>query len=139
MLHELVYASKAQDFVNDEHVAKILLSARCKNEELSITGLLLFDGSNFLQIIEGDPTAVKEVFACIERDDRHFDIKLFHSGPIKKRYFDSWQMAFHREQSCIAGLDDRSWEQLGHDLKSVGSDQSMGIRILRLLHISLKM
>ena len=41
-------------------------------------------------MLEGEEAAVRALFASIEADKRHRDVKVVASGPLGKRLFDDW-------------------------------------------------
>ena len=59
-----------------------------------LTGALLFTGVCFCQVLEGDRTAVDEIFDSIQRDGRHRNISLLSLRPTSKRLFPKWSMAY---------------------------------------------
>lgn len=93
-LQELIYTSVAHADGNDEDVKNILASSQRNNAALSVTGLLLFDGQRYIQILEGDSTNVDSLFEVISQDSRHHDLELLHKGQVKGRSFENWRMAY---------------------------------------------
>ena len=93
-LQELIYTSVAHADGNDEDVKNILASSQRNNAALFVTGLLLFDGQRYIQILEGDSTNVDSLFEVISQDSRHHDLELLHKGQVKGRSFENWRMAY---------------------------------------------
>ena len=58
-------------------INSILLESRYRNQQLGITGLLLFDGTYFMQTIEGPPRETRTVFVQIASDKRHAEVVPF--------------------------------------------------------------
>lgn len=75
-------------------IERILQAARRNNEARGITGALLYSDGCFGQVLEGPLPAVEAIFEKIERDHRHFDVKVLHFKPVDKRSFGDWSMAF---------------------------------------------
>ena len=96
-----VYFSSAVQKLSLEEVLAMLRSIRPKNQQLGITGMLLYRDGNFLQVIEGPQTAVRKLISTIERDARHRNIVLLGVKPIAERQFSEWSMAF-RDVSKMA-------------------------------------
>ncbi|MES2520055.1 MAG: BLUF domain-containing protein [Bacteroidota bacterium] len=94
-MYELVYRSTANRETTREDIANILKIARIFNAENDITGCLLFHNNEFVQILEGDKTAVKGLFAKIAKDDRHTKVLLLAEDEIEERLFEKWSMAYH--------------------------------------------
>jgi phosphatidylserine/phosphatidylglycerophosphate/cardiolipin synthase-like enzyme len=66
--------------------------ARVKNLELGVTGVLLFNGRNFVQFLEGPEDAVEALFAKIKQDERHFSVTVIERKTIQARSFSDWAM-----------------------------------------------
>jgi hypothetical protein len=104
MLISLIYVSTAVNLMSNEELLDILRISRKKNETKSVTGMLLYKGGNFMQVLEGPEESVNEVFSAIQADSRHTDIILISNEPIEKRQFADWKMAF-------VNLDDENIRQ----------------------------
>jgi len=72
------------------------------NERSGITGLMLFNGFNFLQCIEGERAAANDCMRRIERDDRHSGLTIVSHSKLARRQFTEWRMA---DQSMPAKSD----------------------------------
>lgn len=95
MHYELVYASRIAPGLDPRFVADIVRRARVKNRRIGVTGLLVFDGESFCQLLEGGQLAVLELAEAIERDPRHEGYRVLHEGPRNEaRRFDNWHMAY---------------------------------------------
>jgi hypothetical protein len=96
-VYKLVYCSTgcidgtAPELSSQIH--RILDVARKNNEEGAVTGALLFSGANFAQALEGPLPAVERIFEKIQRDPRHRDVTVLHSGESDQRDFPTWSMA----------------------------------------------
>ena len=108
-MHRLVYFSSAVQLFDDEDLIKILSKARKFNEDNDITGMLLYAKGNFMQILEGEKTAVQATFGRIEKDERHHDIRVIFNNSAPKRLFEGWRMGFKMltedELSKISGFE----------------------------------
>lgn len=87
---------------------EMLKKARQKNTALGITGLLLHNNGNFLQLIEGSKENVTALFNTISNDDRHRDIIVLISESTNDRLFPEWSMGLREitteEFNRIPGL-----------------------------------
>lgn len=90
-LTQLIYTSRPFGFDNATLNA-ILIEARANNPKHKITGALICRADMYLQLLEGDATAVDSTFARITRDDRHLDIKILYRMPAAVRLFPNWAM-----------------------------------------------
>lgn len=92
-LTRLIYYSRC-DASEGIDVESILQSAREHNARNQITGALWFDGTYFIQVLEGGRKAISDTYHRIARDPRHFDIELVSCELIDRRVFNDWKMAY---------------------------------------------
>lgn len=88
----LIYLSKATKQFDFAQLRNISQSAQSNNSHLDISGMLLFSGDHFLQVLEGPSERLELLFHKIKQDDRHTDIEVILRSPIEKRLFGSWAM-----------------------------------------------
>ncbi len=72
--------------------------------ERQITGALLFDWDNFLQILEGDRARLTDAFLFMARDPRQQRIVLLDFSRIDEREFGRWQMLLRDDSPETAAL-----------------------------------
>jgi hypothetical protein len=65
---QLCFSSQAVRPLEARELTLLLRKARAGNEAIGITGLLLYDNQTFLQILEGYPRVVENVFKKIQPD-----------------------------------------------------------------------
>ena len=109
MIH-IIYASvETQDF-SSAQLTELLQKARVKNEDLHLTGMLLYSDGNFFQVLEGEPDSVDGMYKKLQLDKRHRQLTMIVREPIAKRYFADWSMGFSsvtpEELSQVEGLND---------------------------------
>lgn len=75
-----------------DQISSILAESQDRNQQLGLTGLLLFDGTYFMQTIEGPPNETGTVFVQIVSDRRHADVVPFGIATISERCFPDWRM-----------------------------------------------
>ncbi len=97
-LHRVLYCSRniipgAIEAVAAD-VRGILAVSRVNNARDGVTGGLLFSEGCFAQVLEGPLDAVEAAFERIQCDARHCEVVVLQSGPITKRDFSDWSMAF---------------------------------------------
>ncbi|MEQ8904771.1 BLUF domain-containing protein [Ekhidna sp.] len=100
-MYELVYHSKARSRINKSDITDILEISRANNKKYSITGCLIYFGKKFIQILEGDKSAVHNIYSKIEQDNRHFEVTLFYHGPKMNREFKKWSMGYFEGDNSI--------------------------------------
>lgn len=108
-ISRLVYISTAHPDLMLADLDAILETARSRNAAEGVTGLLLFNGFNFMQLLEGAAASVERVFASMCRDPRHSGVVRVLSGPAETRVFPDWAMAYARtgagESAIAQGTD----------------------------------
>ena len=109
-LTQLTYCSAAIPELSPADLRAILESARRRNSELSVSGMLLYISGSFFQILEGDEATVPGLFALIASDRRHKNTTVIIHEPIAQRAFSDWTMGFAEidasELAHIEGLND---------------------------------
>lgn len=90
-LTQLIYVSK-HDGTSVETLDRILQISRANNARDNITGALVIGERHFLQLLEGNRSAVGQCFMRIAQDDRHRDIQVICSGDKEHRLFLEWSM-----------------------------------------------
>lgn len=90
----LIYVSSATKRLGENDLSIYLEQFREKNLRLGITGMLLYKGGNFMQMLEGEKNIVLELYAIIQNDERHKDVTTILTEDIKSRNFDNWSMGF---------------------------------------------
>lgn len=91
-MYQLVYVSTVRrDALID--VPAILLASQTNNRRNAITGLLYYDGTRFLQALEGPKVAVEATFDRISADLRHRSIVVLSKRDVANREFGEWAMA----------------------------------------------
>lgn len=89
----VVYTSTATRPVTTDFLIGILAQSRPANGIDGISGILLSDGTGFLQVLEGPPAAVEETFRRIVADPRHEDVQVLEQSLHRERMFGGWAMA----------------------------------------------
>jgi len=95
-MRQLLYVSKTPHQISVGDLDDILTQSRRNNSLLGITGLLLFIDGGFLQILEGDERAVRELYTRVATDARHADPQLMLDHEVPVRAFPEWSMGFER-------------------------------------------
>ncbi|MEM6281106.1 MAG: BLUF domain-containing protein [Chloroflexota bacterium] len=94
MFITLIYGSTATRDMTDKDLNKILEWSHSWNASVGITGMLLYKGGNFLQVLEGEEEKVDALFNSISKDERHHGVSIIYRRPIQERSFDDWSMGF---------------------------------------------
>jgi hypothetical protein len=67
----IVYISAATYLMDENELKEILEVSRKNNQSSGITGLLLYHEGNFIQVLEGEKTAINALYDKITIDNRH--------------------------------------------------------------------
>jgi hypothetical protein len=109
-LWHLVYVSAAAPDFEMSDLEQILRVARARNADDGISGILLFEGASFLQVLEGPLERTDELLEDVRKDRRHSRTALLVREPITQRSFADWTMGHARvalgELADATGLND---------------------------------
>lgn len=95
MIDQYLYISTAPGLSNDE-VEAIAQSSVRNNASRGVTGLLLYNGRNFLQLLEGEKAALDELMTRIKCDPRHDGFSILYRGTSDVRACPEWGMKWVR-------------------------------------------
>ena len=90
--YQLIYVSGAATPFSPQDLLSLAQFAAERNEQIGITGVLLYENQRFMQILEGDKSAVDEIFEVIRNDPRHYGVFVLSQRPILFRQFPDWSM-----------------------------------------------
>jgi len=106
----LVYASSAAELFSQTELLELLAKARENNTRLGVSGMLLYKGGNFMQVLEGEEQTVRALYTKISHDQRHRGLLALLQGEQAERQFPDWSMGFHNldgeEALAIPGYSD---------------------------------
>jgi hypothetical protein len=95
LITSLIYVSTARPGLDQEEFLAIMTVSQRNNQRLGITGLLVFNGFNFIQCLEGDRAAANDRLHCIGQDGRHSGMTILSHREAPGRQFGQWDMAGH--------------------------------------------
>lgn len=93
-MYSLVYVSSATIDFTPTELRALLDQSRRDNAAKQISGILLFKGGNFMQLLEGDEPTVTALYQKISRDPRHSGSLVLLTSHADERMFADWSMAF---------------------------------------------
>jgi len=111
-LKSLTYTSLARLDLEADDLEAIHRTARNANALDGITGLLIFNGTHFLQIIEGQPQAIDELVEKLRRDPRHSGVEIRDQRMVEARSFPDWSMELVRVSASYFEAKDTVAERL---------------------------
>lgn len=128
-MYRLLYLSAATDLFSKDQLVELLKKSRRNNHEIGVTGILLYKDGDFLQLLEGEKSAVETLFKKINRDPRHTGVCTLLAEECKERLFADWSMAF-RDLADPAllrepGYSDFLNKPLGHQAFKDHPDEAM--------------
>ncbi|NNJ74537.1 MAG: BLUF domain-containing protein [Anderseniella sp.] len=104
-MFELIYMSAASPTMTSAKARDIAEQSQMNNALADISGVLVFDGTSFAQILEGDESAVRRLLDIISADKRHSNLTVLVEGPTSGRSFAGWSMAYNDTGSMAQLLD----------------------------------
>ena len=90
----LVYRSRSTNQLKKDKVVAMSKHFADRNRHRDITGMLVFDGEFFMQVLEGPRQRVSALYDLIQTDPRHEEVVTVLEEPIYRRTFDDWGLGF---------------------------------------------
>lgn len=88
----IIYVSKVKNMLGQHELTALADEAARSNNENQITGLLVYNGEHFMQLIEGESSRIENLLKRIERDDRHSDLVVIRRREDQPRECPAWSM-----------------------------------------------
>jgi len=115
-LRAIAYVSEASRNLTELRLQQLVAEAVQFNESVDVTGTLLFDGSRFLQYLEGPSDGLASVKARVANATRHEVLHTLAEGRVPARWFPRWTMANREiEPSALSRIIDAPWDGLEAD------------------------
>jgi hypothetical protein len=128
-MYRIVYKSIETAPFNHTKLKKLLVQSRLRNAEHDVSGMLIYDHGAFLQLLEGEIGAVKDILVRIERDPRHKHLTvLLTDENIPERAFGKWSMGYADGRDAMSIL--RGFINLPHGLSTPDLDRTSAVEIL---------
>ncbi len=135
MLVQFIYTSAAVKQFSDKELGLLLEGAATFNKIHDITGLLLYAGGTFMQVLEGAPEVVDELMRRIRADARHRDVNVLVRNLRKSRDFSQWHMGFRRmdkrDAKALPGY--APFFEDGFDPSKIGAEADFALEIMKAL------
>ncbi|MEM7690379.1 MAG: BLUF domain-containing protein [Pseudomonadota bacterium] len=91
MISQYLYISTAPS-LSREDIDAILAASQRNNPAHGVTGLLLYNGRNFLQLLEGEESNLVSLMLKISHDPRHTGISMIDRKMVEERVCPNWAM-----------------------------------------------
>jgi hypothetical protein len=88
----------------EPNVGRILAKSRINNRKNGLVGVLYFGDGCFFQCLEGEEQAVDALYAKLQLDPRHKDLRLLSRKRIPALSFTDWAMKFVPLEAQMARL-----------------------------------
>ena len=111
MIRRIAYASRPRTGLSFAEIPRIVTTSRARNTLARITGVLLFTGHEFAQVIEGPPQPVADLWRRILADPRHHDLAVFLDEHAPAPWFGDWRVGFPSDPDVTEQID--SWRKRG--------------------------
>ena len=132
MLTSYAYTSIPCRTFQANDLRQILATARQRNSEIGVTGILYSDAGCFFHVIEGEEPVLAKLMSRILRDPRHSQVTILDQVDLTERLFGDFSLKHidGRENTALHG--GVSFQQLVH-----GGADYVAARIRELTNIRL--
>jgi hypothetical protein len=93
-MKSILYVSVADPTLVSDDIYALVGHSQERNRADGLSGIMLYNGTNFLQLIEGEAAALDACFARIQRDPRHSGVVQLRNDPATVREFPEWAMRY---------------------------------------------
>ena len=90
----VIYVSVADPGLTQDDILALLETAQRNNARDQLTGALIYNGQNFMQLLEGPIEKVVACLAAIRADRRHNGMIEIRRRVIEEREFAGWSMLY---------------------------------------------
>jgi hypothetical protein len=94
MLSTVCYISSASKSLENLNLKHLYNTSKINNAQQHITGILIYQNGNFLQILEGENKTINKLYRLIKRDNRHTNILQIINKSILAPIFEDYQTGF---------------------------------------------
>jgi len=94
MLRRIAWSSALATSFSAARLNKIIAPARLNNERLHMSGMLVFTGSHFLGIYEGDERDLGRLWLSLRADVRHCELTRIGDEVCGQRWFPTWLVGY---------------------------------------------
>ncbi|NCF04400.1 diguanylate phosphodiesterase [Kosakonia sp. MH5] len=112
MLTTIIYRSHLHEHVSYEVLKEMVVAANIKNGQAGVTGILLFNGTHFFQLLEGPEEGVAAIYQDICADNRHYNlVELLRDYAPARRFgktgMELFDLRDHRREAVLQAVFDR--------------------------------
>jgi len=121
MIRRLAYVSRPRPDLRPAEISRIVVKSRVNNQRDGLTGVLVYTGNDFAQVIEGPSDRVEALWDRIKRDDRHQDVALLFDETSETPWFPDWRMGYLVNRSLTKHIGE--WRDLDGAMDKRGRKQ----------------
>nr|WP_254698735.1 BLUF domain-containing protein [Stenotrophomonas maltophilia] len=127
----IAYVSEASRNLTEQRLQQLVAEAVQFNESVDVTGTLLFDGSRFLQYLEGPEAGIKAAYMRILGASSHSGIVELNRGRVGRRQFPHWRMRSVRvDELALGKIAISDWTGFVRSASALDSGKSALDRLL---------
>jgi len=94
MQQAISYVSTANRNLTNFDISQLFDFVKTTNNNLCITGILMYSGGNFFQVMEGEKEQIQNLFRKIQLDSRHHSIIKIFDREITNYSFSEYHSSF---------------------------------------------
>ena len=98
VLRQLAFASRPRPGLRPADTSAIIATSRANNARAGVTGVLVYSGESFLQLVEGSDGAITALWRRLIVDDRHRGLASLYGCPVPERAFADWRAGYIAEE-----------------------------------------
>lgn len=135
-----IYVSTARLPADAAMLEEILSVSARNNARADLTGMLLYAGGTFMQVLEGEEADVNATHRRIERDSRHTGVIVLEHAPIEARSFARWSMGYRSVGATDVAANPAfaPFFSEGFDAETLGATPGVALEMLRHFAVDLR-
>lgn len=130
-IRAVVYASQAVEGLSIDRLEALVTDAARFNKLAGVTGVLLHDGTRFVQYFEGPEDVVASVYERVLQSTSHTDVVELARGRVSTRQFPYWSMhQLPADQLLVGRLARADWSRFKRSQPEEIAGSAWGIDVL---------
>ena len=118
-MKSVIYISTKAGTFGEDDLAALVENSRKMNAANDITGCLVYNGMNFMQLLEGDAATIDDCMARITADARHSGVVIIRETTRETRECPDWGM---EGRTVFQKQDDAQKSHVRDMLKNASED-----------------
>lgn len=117
-MYSVVYVSNVASHFTESDLEPLAGQAAAINAKNNLTGMLVYNGRNFMQLLEGNQRRVEQTLDRIAKDPRHSDIVIIRREEQQARECPDWSMRSFTTPLSGVGATDVVFQSLPQGFRS---------------------